>query len=97
MKCVISDLAVISVSELCSSDLQLISNASAPYHLAEHDTGRASFFSVPGTDQAVRRHFVLNAETFGLSNQFISLMLELSDFGIPYVRFERGNHTFVDL
>jgi len=88
MKFVTQQIANISTTCLTESDAELISRIDAPYHLAAHDTGRASFFFSPTEDRAVQQQFVSEARTFGLSEGFIAIMLELTRQGIPYVRFD---------
>lgn len=88
MKFAIQQYANISTAYITESDLDLVSCVDAPNHIAEHDTGRASFFYSPTADKAVSRRFVAEARAFGLSERFTTIMLELSRQGIPYVRFD---------
>jgi hypothetical protein len=89
MKFATHQYAYISVAYISEFDLKLISCINAPNHMAEHDTGRASFFYLPTKDDAICEHFVTEARTFGFSERIIAIMLELSRQGIPYVRFDQ--------
>jgi hypothetical protein len=88
MKFAIQRYAYISTAYITESDLDLVSCVDAPNHMAVHDTGRASFFYSPTTDEAVSLCFSAEAQAFGFSERFIAIMLELSQQGIPYVRFD---------
>lgn len=88
MKFVIQQYAYVSTAYIAESDLDLVSCVHAPNHMAEHDTGRASFFYSPTLDKAVTQCFSAEARAFGFSEHFIAIMLELSRQGIPFVRFD---------
>ncbi len=88
MKFVIQQYAYISTACITESDLDLVSCDDAPNHMAEHNTGRASFFYSPTADKAVCQRFVAEARSFGFSERFIAIMLDLSRQGIPYARFD---------
>lgn len=97
MKFAIQHYANISTVYITESDLNLVSCVDAPNHMAEHDTGRASFFYSPTADKAVSQRFVAEARSFGFSERFIAIMLELSRQRIPCVRFDTDGGQIEDL
>ena len=97
MKFQTQQYAHISTAYLTESDLDLISRTDAPNHMAEHDTGRASFFFPPTLDRAVRQHFAEESRAFGLSKKFITIMLGLSRQEIQYVRFDADGESIEGL
>ncbi len=78
--------ADIFTAYLAESDLLLINNEEAPGFLAKRYS--FSLFEVPRKNVAGDQdQFAFAAHDFCFSKRFIEIMLELSDQGIQYVRF----------
>jgi hypothetical protein len=77
--------ADISTRYLAESDLDKLGDAAA--HIAEVDDASGSFFYVTKENDVWEDHLE-KWRAQGMSSRFIALMTELSEQGVPYVRFD---------
>ena len=79
----------VSTGFLPQSDHDLLLMNDAPHHLATHDEFRGAFFyTLLNTEPGAVEDFSEKAREFGLSNQFIEIMIEASRQDIQLVRFD---------
>ena len=83
-----SVFADISTKYFAKTDLPLLLDKDAPYHLANEDDGNGSFFFVPDDPYYFEEEMIPGLKTMGFSDRFLEVVAELFRQGIRYVRFE---------
>ena len=79
----------VSTGFLPRSDHDLLLMNDAPHHLATHDEFcGALFYTLLNTEPCTVEDFSEKAREFGLSNQFIKIIVEASRQEIQLVRFD---------
>jgi hypothetical protein len=79
----------VSTGFLPQSDHDLLLMNNAPHHLATHDEFCGSFFyTLLNIDPETVEDFSAKAREFGLSDQFIEIMVEATKQEIQLVRFD---------
>jgi hypothetical protein len=79
----------VSTGFMPQSDHDLLLMNDAPHHLATHDEFRGAFlYTLPDIEPETVEAFSEEAREFGLSNQFIEIMVEASKHEIQLVLFD---------